>query len=401
MVSNSQDGGNAGAVDGASNVTPPYAVDGVVFEDKQPGPKTHVLIIGVGHYPFFRDGGPKKDDNAPLGQLTSSTVSARILAHWFLNEYRYPPAPLGSLAVLSADPTDVPFECNPGSWLLPTPTYSAFAEAAQVWHGRGNSDEANRLVFLFCGHGFGYGALTSLLMSDFDFRKQDAWDSALDLGKFVAGMETCAAAEQIYFIDACRRPHGDLLPPGAAIGRSPIHAKALPRKDFSTACNAPLIFSTGDDEPARGRTDGASVFADAFMKSVRGMAARDDHGDWRINNYSLLEAMSHVSLRLTQQHFPDPQQPQGGQARAFDFHYLQDDPISPIYLDRNGHACGPGELHYEVDGHLTVRPCEAHEYEVEISLPYGGYTFTLKDGNTELARAKQRAAPTFKRARLV
>lgn len=294
----------------------------------------------------------------------------------------------------------MPFDTRSGSWLPPMSNYDVFARAAQAWYSRGNSDEANRLVFLFCGHGFGYGVLTSLLMSDFDFRKQDAWDNALDLGKFVAGMENCAAAEQIFFIDACRRPHGDLLPPGAAIGRSPVHAKSTPRKDFSTNRNAPLIFSTGDDKPARGRSDGASVFTDAFMKSVRGMGARDDNGDWRINNYSLLEAMSHVSLRLTQQHFPEPQQPQGGQTRAFDFHYLAADPISPIYLDRSGQACGPGELHYEVGGRAMARPCGNDEYEIELSLPYGGYTFTLKNGATNLAHAQQRSAPTFKKARL-
>jgi hypothetical protein len=401
LASTPQQGGHAGASDGSPNATTPIAVNGVVFEDSVPGPKTHVLIIGVGHYPFFRNGGPGRDDSAPLGQLVSSTVSARLLARWFLDDYRYPPAPLGSLALLSAEPADVPFGAKSGTSLLPTPTYDVFARAAQAWHSRGNSDEANRLIFLFCGHGFGYGLLTSLLMADFDFRKQDAWDSALDLGKFVAAMESCAAAEQVYLIDACRRPHGDLLPPGAAIGRSPVHAKSTPRKHFSTTRNAPLIFSTGDGEPARGRTDGASVFTDAFMKSVRGMAARDDTGDWRINNYSLLEAMSHVSLRLTRQHFPEPQQPQGGQARAFDFHYLTVDPISPIYLDRGGHACGPGELHYEVGGQAMVRPCDSNEYELELSLPYGGYTFTLKNGNTELAHARQRAAPTFKKARLV
>jgi hypothetical protein len=372
-----------------------------VFNSNQDGPQTHVLIVGVGHYPFFRDGGDEGNAGAPLGQLTSSTVSARILADWFLNHYRYPPAPLGSIALLLSEPAPAPFRTASADWLVPAPTYNAFSEAAKAWHARGNGDEASRLIFLFCGHGFGYGLLTSLLMADFDFREQDAWDSALDLGKFVAGMETCAAAEQVYFIDACRRPHGDLLPPGAAIGRSPIHAKSTPRKDFSTTRNAPLIFSTGDDQPARGRTDGASVFTDAFMKSVHGMAARDDNGDWRVNNYSLLEAMSHVSLRLTELHFPEPQQPQGGQARAFDFHYLEKDPISPIYLDRNGHACGPGELHYEVSGQPIVRPCKKDEFEVELSLPFGGYAFTLKDGGTEIAHAQQRAAPTFKKARLV
>ncbi|MGO6790027.1 hypothetical protein ACCS70_03680 [Rhizobium ruizarguesonis] len=375
--------------------------DALVFEAKGDGPRTHVMIVGVGHYPFFRAGGPNADESSRLGQLASSTVSARILARWFIEEYSYPPAELGSLALLLSEIKPTPFETASGKWIVPEATYDAFATAARAWHARGNGGEGNRLIFLFCGHGFGYGVLTSLLFADFDFRRQDAWDSALDLGKFHGGMETCAAAEQIYFIDACRRPHGDLLHPGAAIGRSPVHAKSLPREGFSTARNAPLIFSTGDEQPARGRTDGASVFTDAFMKTVRGMGARDDNGDWRINNYSLLEAMSHVSLRLTEKDFPEPQQPQGGQSRAFDFHYLAKDPISPIYLVRAYEsACGPGELHYEMCGEPMVRSCKHDEYEVELSLPLGGYEFTLKNGNIELARARQRAAPTFKKARL-
>jgi Caspase domain len=256
------------------------------------------------------------------------------------------------------------------------------------------------MVFVFCGHGFGFGPVTSLLMSDFDFRRLDRWDSALDLGKFLAGMASCAAAEQIYFIDACRRPHGDLLAPNAAIGRTPIQAERDPRANFATKRNAPLIFSTGDDEKARGRSDGASVFAAAFLKSVRGMAARDDDGDWRVNNYSLLEAISHVSNRLTAQHFPDPQQPQGAEARAFYFHYLKEDPISPIYLDK-GRSRDPGDLHFEVRGKQCVRPWRADELELELELPYGHYSFTLRDGNTDPARARQRAAPTWKKASLI
>ncbi|MOA22968.1 hypothetical protein D3C78_1435660 [compost metagenome] len=167
--------------------------------------------------------------------------------------------------------------------------------------------------------------------------------------------------------------------------------------------NAPLIFSTGDDQPARGREDGVSVFTAAFLKSVRGMAARDDNGetDWRVNNYSLLEAMAHVSARLTEQYFPESQQPQGGEARAFDFHYLRDDPISPIYLNRGDDACGPGDIHYVVRGQPSIRPCNADEYEVELELPLGRYSFTLMHGGTAIASAQQRAAPTWKKARLV
>ena len=48
-----------------------------------------------------------------------------------------------------------------------------------------------------------------------------------------------------------------------------------------------------------------------------------------------------------------------------------------------------------------MRHCNEDEYEIELSLPYGGYTFTLKDGEAEIAHARQRAAPTYKKVRLV
>jgi hypothetical protein len=37
---------------------------------------------------------------------------------------------------------------------------------------------------------------------------------------------------------------------------------------------------------------------------------------------------------------------------------------------------------------------------LELELPYGAYSFTLKRGTVDLASAKQRAAPTWKKASL-
>ena len=112
--------------------------------------------------------------------------------------------------------------------------------------------------------------------------------------------------------------------------------------------------------------------------------------------------MSHVSQRLTEKHFPEPQQPQGTEARAFDFHYLKSEPISPIYIERDGGLpCGPGNLHFDLAGVQQVRPCNAGELEVELNLPIGSYGFELMRGNARIARGKGRSAPAFKKARLV
>jgi hypothetical protein len=376
--------------------------DGVVYRAADDGPRTHVLIVGVGRYPFLRGGGPRADASTPIGQIESCPRSARALAQWFIESYDYPQAPLGTVALLTSEHPKEPFQTPSGSWLPLDPDYNVFASAAAAWFQNGNTLERNRLVFIFCGHGYGYGPETSLLFRDFDFRRLDRWDSALDLGTFRAGMEQCAAAEQIFFIDACRRPHGDLLAPRAAIGRSPVQPTQFPRQHFLLRRNAPLIFSTGDEQAARGRKDGASVFTEAFTKAMLGMAARNDYGDWRVNNFSMIEAMSHVSWRLTEKSFPDPQQPQGDDARPFTFHFLNGDPISPIYITRKDEgSCGPGDLHYELHGGPKVHNCTSDEFEVELYLPFGPYLFTLRVDGRDVATAAQHSAPTFKYARLV
>lgn len=383
------------------------AGDAIVYSDGSTfdRPRTHVLIIGVGHYPNLKGGGINCDAASRFGQLKSPPKSARRLAEWFISEYNYPPAPIGSVALLLSEARIQSFQTPDGATVTPpAANYDSIAEAVGRWFDRGNGTEASRLIFIFCGHGFGYGIETSLLTADFDFRRRNRWDDAIDLGQFAGAMDQCAAAEQIYFIDACRSPHGDLVAPNAAIGRSPIHAILDPRDNFETRRNAPLIFATGQAQPARGRTEGISVFAEAFLQAVDGMGARDDTGNWLVSNLAMLEAMDHVSVRLTEEHFPDPQQPQGSEARRMEIHYLRRDPVSPIYVTRDdGAACGPGELHYSLaDGEARVHHCAAQDDEVEIHLPYGTYDFELVYEEEVVARKTgARCAPIYKYAKLM
>lgn len=385
-----------------SSDAPILAEHGVVFQTGADRPQTHVLIVGVGTYPNFQ-GGISASDLSPLGQLNSPAPSARAITDWFLNEYNYPSAPIGSVAVLCSEAVPAPLTTKDGTWRLPNPTYATFSAAAQAWFTRGNTDEQNRLVFLFCGHGYGNGFETSLLMSDFDFRRDDKWDCALDLAQFIEGMAKCAAEEQVFLIDACRRPHGDLLAPRAAIGRSPIQPVSKPRAKWQNNRNAPVFFSTGDGKPARGRATGTSVFTEAFLRAMRGMGARDDTGEWLVNNFSMLEAMNAVSTRLTEKSFPESQQPQGTEARRLEFHQLLTDPISPIYISRADQTpCGPGELRCYVAGELdgTYQACTDDDHEIEIDLPIGDYDFELRSPDKPTVSAQQRSAPTFKQAKL-
>jgi hypothetical protein len=366
--------------------------------------RTHVLIVGVGHYPYLRGGGPDGNRQSILGQIKSPGPSARAFADWFIAEYHYPAAPLGTVALLLSEERASDYRSPHGGSFAPTSAdYATVAAQTVQWCERGNGNEASRLIFAFCGHGFGYGNETSLLMSDFDFRAGNPWDSAIDLHKFRAGMEKYAAAEQLFFIDACRQPHGDLVQPGAAIGRTPVSAVPRPRENFAARRrNAPVFFSTGLGEPARARSGDPSVFTSAFLCAVDGMGARDDTGEWVVNNLAMLDAIDHVSRRLTEADFTDPQQPQGNDAQRLELHYLRGEPVSPVYVKRqDGLPCGPGDLRYAVGQELRQRPCRADELEVEVRLPAGTYDFELTDGNGVVSRAPQaRSAPIFKYARL-
>lgn len=375
--------------------------DALIFSDKAnpDEARTHVLLVGVGHYPNFANG--KRDGSpAPLKDLVSPSVSIRAIADWFLDEYNYPPAPLGSVALLTSDTAPSAFRSLGGGQAVPaTSTYANFQRAADAWMRRGDGNEASRLIFFFCGHGYGFGSETSLLLSDFDFSVHNPWDSALDFASFHAGLAKIRAAEQIFFLDACRRPHSDLVAPGAAIGRTPIAAEKGARDGIGIR-TAPIFHSTVLDEPALAKAGSRSVFTMSFLRAVEGMGARDDGIEWKITGLSMLEAIAHVSAKLTEGDFASPQQAQGVDARHFDFHHLRSDPIAVIYLDRGGNGIGPGDIHFQEGGRLRRIPCDGIAEEIGILLPYGDYNFELVDGGKVEARAAARSAPIFRKATL-
>jgi hypothetical protein len=138
------------------------------------------------------------------------------------------------LASLGGEATAHPVHTGGGRIALAN--YGNLEKAAQAWRTRGDRSEQNQLVFIFCAHGYGFGDTTSLLLADFDFRRQNRWEPrALDLRTFTAGMEARAASHQLFLVDVRRRPHGDLLSPRAAIGRSPVQPMQTPRGRFATS----------------------------------------------------------------------------------------------------------------------------------------------------------------------
>jgi hypothetical protein len=151
---------------------------------------------------------------------------------------------------------------------------------------------------------------------------------------------------------------------------------------------------------ARAQSGGLSIFAEALIRSLNGMAARPDYGDWRVSTASLMEAVTHVSTRLTSQVFSSPQQPQGSKIVLFDVHFLQRVPISPVYVERadpwNDQA---GQIAYQGAANGSME-CDPGDIEADVRLPYGSYDFDMVCNGAVVASGKQQAAPTFRRLKL-
>jgi len=134
---------------------------------------------------------------------------------------------------------------------------------------------------------------------------------------------------------------------------------------------------------------------------MKGMAAGDEGGEWRVDSYGMLSAMDHVSQRLTRASFPAPQQPQGTDAHKFNIHHLTGDPVAPVYIERtDGGARGDARIHCRRGGKVLVHDNCADVPELEVELPYGSYTFQLVDvDDLVVSEVEGLSRPIYRRAR--
>lgn len=73
----------------------------LIFEGDPKKPGTHVLLIGIGTYPYLLGGPDQRPEIADgMGQLLTPSPTVRALADWFLDTFENPDHPLASLAML-------------------------------------------------------------------------------------------------------------------------------------------------------------------------------------------------------------------------------------------------------------------------------------------------------------
>jgi hypothetical protein len=262
----------------------------LVHDVPQPGPCTHALVIGVGRYAHLPGGkGTQLPDPQGLGQLTSPPESARAFAHWLISSHVDPDHPLATVRLLVSEAGNGRAFVNASTQVqhqLDPANIDTIEAAVGEWKAAGDQRPDNVLLFFFCGHGLGNGSVLALLAEDFGAKPNNPLDGAIDFAAFRAGMNRCAAQQQVYFVDACRSLAEILQFGGGVVGRPLVLPSVLAKKKLQPTYHSTLI-----GEQAHGEVKKPSHFTKALLAGLAGTATDKHAGTWRVTTTRLQDAI--------------------------------------------------------------------------------------------------------------
>lgn len=253
-------------------------------------PQTHILIIGVGAYPFISGGSQEKvqtfDGAELMGQLGSPPISAEAFYNTViqLHEDGCWITPLGTVEVLvSADPRTVGLF---DGQQLEDATIDNVRDAYWRWKDRCNTNEGNTALFFFCGHGLDNGE-QYLLTEDFGKNPRNPWEGTFAFDMTRRAFAGCRAKTQIFLIDACRQLTNNML--STDLPTTPIE----PPNRFVTESEFSLVQkAAAPNEGAYGVDGQPSFYTQALINALHGHAANNDSGEWVVSMGTLASKMT-------------------------------------------------------------------------------------------------------------
>lgn len=354
----------------------------VLLDDGQADPGTHVLLVGVGHYPFLKDGDAANPFplHMGMGQLSSPPLSVRELAAWFMDAnagFHNPVCPLRSLQVLCSP--GVPMSINDAGGVpqaIDRARMPSVRQAVIDWMQRAGRNQENMAVFFFCGHGLAFGeAENTLLLEDFGSNPVNPMADAIAFDSMRLGvMRHCGANYQIHLVDACRTPPTDdfLDTYGTKATGDPIAAAGLNRKLRHKI--VPVYFATGLASSAYGLTGQASLFTQGLLQSMRGPASRDKGVHWEVQVPALAEGINKCVASMDFQAQPQYCQPHET-GRELMIHRLRNAPEVIVKVFTRDLALLPQAILAHVDhigGRMERAPAPAPWW---VALSTGSYSF--------------------------
>ncbi|MBV6419381.1 MAG: hypothetical protein DAHOPDDO_00597 [Ignavibacteriaceae bacterium] len=251
------------------------------FNTGETGPKTHVLLIGVGGYPFLKDGinaQQQSEGLEDLGQLTSPMPSVAAL-HEKIIEYNRNNVwskKLGSIEILLSPPPGAT-PMFPGL-NIENATLVNIRNAYYSWRKRCEEDEDNVALFYYCGHGF-QKKYHFLLAEDFGEIPRNPWLGAFNFDDTRDAFYSCKAQTPIFLVDACRQVTVEMLKNDLTV--APIENPSLFNPQESK--NHLTLKATASGLSAYGKKNQPTYFVQAVINGLDGLVARqDENDDWVI-----------------------------------------------------------------------------------------------------------------------
>lgn len=250
------------------------------YNSKKEIPQTHILIIGVGEYPFLKGGQYEREQSfdgaVTMRQLTSPGYSAHAFFETVLelenrNEWL---KPLGSVEVLISTTDGTLFSAERP---LERAGIQNIKLAYRRWRDSCNSHADNVAIFYFCGHGL-EKTEQYLLAEDFGEDPENPWAGAFAFDSTRNAFNACKAKMQLFFVDACRKLTKDMILTQLTV--APLENPRITQR----LCAVDLVQrATAKNEAAYGNLNAPSVYTNTLISSLRGNAASNRDGNWTLS----------------------------------------------------------------------------------------------------------------------
>ncbi|KQZ91768.1 hypothetical protein ASD74_20650 [Rhizobium sp. Root564] len=357
----------------------------IVHEVERDGPATHVFLIGIADYPHLKNGTAVLAKwHFELGQLSSTTASARRLADWFITDFNCPNRPLASVSLVLSEPgPNAATYINPSTgiaYLVPRGTKIETRNAliASLKKIGGPDDQ---IIFYFAGHGLSAGTRDFYLLRDFGVDHNGPLDAMINYVEFMAGMRTQVPSQQLFVFDACRDIK-ERVEANEGGGHGLITADPLLRvgNPAPVQCS---FHSTERDALAYGKKGEPSVCAQAFERALRGAAGKRSLQGWNVTTGRIYEAMVDFQTLGFGPTAGIKQRPDPSAYKDFAVLRLAGPPQVPVFMRRkDGMSLQGAEVTCRANGVVVHNEPSVKESYWEGALAIGEHDFevVLADG---------------------